>query len=82
MTNNFYDLRAYLNTIIKLEKKKATQNLTQEKILALLRETSSLSRKELAEKIGDITENGVKYHLDKLKQDGKIERVGGDSGGH
>lgn len=82
MTNNFYDLRAYLNTIIKLEKKKATQNLTQEKILALLRETSLLSRKELAEKIGDITENGVKYHLDKLKQDGKIERVGGDSGGH
>ena len=82
MTNNFYDLRAYLNTIVKLEKKKATQNLTQEKILALLRETSLLSRKELAEKIGDITENGVKYHLDKLKQDGKIERVGGDSGGH
>ncbi len=61
---------------------KTTQNLTQEKILALLKESSSLSRKELAEKIGDITEDGVKYHLDKLKQDGKIERVGGDRGGH
>jgi len=61
---------------------KTTQKSTQEKILDLLRESPSLSRKELAEILGDITEDGVKYHIDKLKQKRKIERMGGDRGGH
>ena len=56
-----------------------TQN-TPEKILELLGENPALSRKGLAEILGDITEDGVKYHLDKLKQEGKIERIGGTRG--
>jgi ATP-dependent DNA helicase RecG len=61
---------------------KTTQKSIQERILDLLRESPSSSRKELAELLGDITEDGVKYHLDKLKQEDKIERIGGDRGGY
>ena len=56
-----------------------TQNQS-EKIIRLLREKPALGRKELAELIGDITEDGIKYHLDKLKKEGKIERIGGTRG--
>ena len=31
--------------------------------------------------IGNITEDGVKYNLDKLKKEGKIKRIGPDKGG-
>lgn len=40
-----------------------------------------MTRKELATNIG-ISEDGVKYHLDKMKQDGTIRRVGSTKGGH
>jgi ATP-dependent DNA helicase RecG len=30
----------------------------------------------------DITEDGVKYHLDKLKDAGRIRRIGPDRGGY
>jgi ATP-dependent DNA helicase RecG len=70
-------------TIIPLKVlKKTTQKTTQKRIFELLRESPSLSRRELAEILGDITEDGVKYHLDKLKKEGKIERMGGDRGGY
>jgi DNA-binding CsgD family transcriptional regulator len=41
-----------------------TQETTQEKIIACLRAESTLTRKLLAQRIG-ISENGVKYHLNK-----------------
>jgi ATP-dependent DNA helicase RecG len=62
--------------------KKTTQKTTQKRILDLLRKSPSLSRRELAEILEDITEDGVKYHIDKLKKEGKIERIGGDRGGY
>lgn len=40
------------------------------------------SRSEIAEALGDITENGIKYQLNKLKKQGKIERIGPDKGGY
>lgn len=42
----------------------------------------STSRKELSERLGDITSDGVKYHLNVLKKENKIERIGGDRGGY
>ncbi len=39
-------------------------------------------RKDIAEALGDITEDGVKYHFNKLKKEGIIKRVGPDKGGH
>jgi ATP-dependent DNA helicase RecG len=63
---------------------KTTQKTTQktsERILELIRQTPSISRKDLAEALGDITESGVKYQLESLKKQYKIKRIGGDKGG-
>ena len=59
-----------------------TAQKTTQKIVELLRERPALGRKELAELLGDITEDGVKYHLNKLKAEGVIRRIGPDKGGH
>jgi ATP-dependent DNA helicase RecG len=32
--------------------------------------------------LGGISENGVKYHLEKLKASGRIRRLGADKGGY
>jgi ATP-dependent DNA helicase RecG len=57
-----------------------TQETTQEKILAGLRTEPTLTRKLLAQRLG-ISEDGVKYHLNKLKTAGKIRHVGPTKGG-
>ena len=49
-------------------------------IVELLRQHSTMSRKKLTLALKDITEDGVKYHLDKLKEEGKIKRIGGTRG--
>ncbi|GCC10022.1 divergent AAA domain protein [archaeon] len=54
---------------------------TTQKILELIKENPEITRKELAELI-NITEDGVKYHLTKLKKQKKIKRIGPDKGGH
>ena len=59
---------------------KTTQKTTQ-KILELIAVTPSISRAQLAIEIA-ITADGVKYHLDKLRKDGVIKRVGPDKGGY
>ena len=59
---------------------KTAQETTQEKILADLRAEPSLTRKLLAQRLG-ISEDGVKYHLNKLKAAGKIRHVGPTKGG-
>jgi hypothetical protein len=58
-----------------------TQKTTQ-KILEVLRASPGVGRSEIASLLGNITENGVKYHLNKLKAEGRIRRVGPDKGGH
>jgi len=57
-----------------------TTQIISEKILQLIKEDASISRKQLAEKISNITEDGIKYHLDKLKEARKIKRIGGTRG--
>ena len=52
-----------------------------ERILALLRENPSASRRELAATLGT-TKSIVRYRLDKLRAAGKVARVGPDKGGH
>lgn len=63
------------------ELEKTTQKTTQ-KILAMLKESPYISRSKIAEVLGDITEDGVKYHLNKMKKAGVIERIGADKGGY
>ncbi|MCE5222749.1 winged helix-turn-helix transcriptional regulator [bacterium] len=58
-----------------------TQKTTQ-KILAILKDNPKISRVELTHLLGNITDKGVKYHLNKLKQENRIRRVGPDKGGY
>ena len=52
-----------------------------DRILALLRQNPSASRREIAATLGT-TKSTVRYRLDKLRTAGKIARVGPDKGGH
>ncbi len=60
---------------------KTTQKTTQ-KILAILRHNPTASRKAIAEQLGDISEDGVKYQLNKMKTAGIIKRIGPAKGGY
>ena len=61
-----------------------TQTLSEVQIAIIeyIRNHPDASRKEIAANIDSITENGVKYHLQKLQKLGVIKRVGADFGGH
>ena len=52
-----------------------------DRILALLGQNPSASRREIAATLGT-TRSTVRYRLDKLRAAGKVERVGPDKGGH
>lgn len=52
-----------------------TQETAREIFLVLLKMTRSMARKQLSERIG-ISEEGIKYHLNKLKTAGLIRHVG------
>lgn len=58
-----------------------TTEKTTEKILRLIKENPSITNKELA-RLCDITEDGVFYHIKKMKAAGVIRRIGPDKGGH
>jgi ATP-dependent DNA helicase RecG len=59
----------------------STQETTQQKILLSIQDKPDITRRELAEKVG-ISSNGVKYHLDKLKNRGVIRHVGATKKGY
>lgn len=61
-----------------------TQTLSeiQSAIIDYLRKHPSASRKEIASEIGNITEDGIKYNLQKLQKIGVLKRVGPNFGGH
>ena len=50
-------------------------------VLNLIRQTSWISRRDIAKKL-HINESVVRKHLDALKAKGVIKRVGPDKGGH
>jgi len=52
-----------------------------DRILALLRQDPSASRREIAAAL-DTTPSTVRYQLDKLRRAGRIARIGPDKGGH
>ena len=51
------------------------QETTQEKIIHLIRNNPSITRKDLADKTG-LTPDGVKYHLNMLKKQERIKHTG------
>lgn len=64
-----------------IEKKPTTQETSQEKIVALLRSNPSITRRALAGMVG-LSEEGIKYHLNKLKSSGRVQRKGSTKAGH
>ena len=63
---------------------KTVQKLTDTQIalIKFLKENPEITRKELAERIPNITENGIKYNLSRLQSIGILNRVGGRKLGH
>ena len=59
---------------------KTTQKITQ-KIIEAITKKSDITQKELATIIG-ITEDGVKYHITRLRKQGLLKRIGPDKGGY
>ncbi len=62
------------------ERKGASQNLAN-RILTFLREHPSASRRDIVVVLEGATEGSVRYRLDKLKELGKLRRVGPNRGG-
>ena len=56
-------------------------SLVQRKILSYLGENPTASRREIAEHLQNITEDGVKYHLARLQSMNLLHRTGPDFGG-
>jgi predicted HTH transcriptional regulator len=54
---------------------------SSEKILSLLKATSDMTTKALAEHLG-ISHRAVEKQIEKLKREGQLERIGPDKGGH
>ncbi len=84
---NFDDQLGGLSVVFRMNKttQKTTRKTTRktiQKILDIIKEEPKISRKEIAIKLGNITEDGVKYNLSKLKKSGLIKRIGPDKGGY
>ena len=56
-------------------------NATQKKILEYLSDYPKATRKDVAQALGDITENGVKFNIGILQQYGALKRKGGRKNG-
>ena len=54
---------------------------TQNAILDYMKAHSTATRQEVAAAIGNITEDGVKYHISKLQQYGRLKRENGRKNG-
>ena len=62
----------------KLEK---TVEKTVEKIISLIRENPTITAKQI-EEMTKLSRRGVEYNLDKLKNEGRLKRIGADKGGY
>jgi Fic family protein len=63
------------------EKTQKSSEKSSEKILRLIQQNSQVTIKELAEQIG-ISTRAIEKNIAKLKSENRIERIGGDKGGH
>ena len=81
------DIEQYLNSTIDTTQKNKTTTqktltTTQKAILDYLKEHPTATRQEVAEAIGNITEDGIKYHFSRLQKKGYLKREGGRKLGH
>ena len=81
------DIDQYLNsTADTTQKNKPTTQkaltATQKAILDYLKDHPKATRQEVAESLGNITEDGIKYHFSRLQKMGYLKRDGGRKLGH
>ena len=50
--------------------------------MELISKYPTITRAEITDMLGDVTEDGVKYQLDKMKSNGLLERIGGRKEGY
>jgi ATP-dependent DNA helicase RecG len=53
----------------------------REKILRLITDNPHVSTADLARELG-ITRKGMEWHINRMKKDGLLKRLGADRGGH
>lgn len=58
-----------------------TSEKTSEKILSMMKDNEKITIAELTEAIG-VSSRSIERNIDKLKQEGKINRIGADKGGY
>ena len=66
---------------ISPETRGKTREKTREKILKLILEDTSISIKEMSNRIG-ITQKGIEWQIMRLKKDGILKRIGPAMGGY
>ena len=65
----------------KVDSKVASNlNITQNRIVEIMRDNSQITISELSKIIG-MSNSGIKKNIAKLKEDGVIERIGSDKSG-
>ena len=69
-----------LSELLVSTTQETAQETTQEKLIALIKENPRITQGELAVKLG-VTRDGVSYNIKKLKEQGKLERVGSTKNG-
>jgi len=57
-----------------------TQETTQEKLISLIKENPNITQEQLAVKLG-LTRDGISYNIKKLREQGKIVRIGSTKSG-
>lgn len=66
--------------VVTFRRPNATTEKTTEKILSFIAENPHITNAQLAEKCG-LTEDGIYYHIKKLKDKGVLKRKGGKKEG-
>ena len=79
--NEASDLNGSEKTTQKTEYEEESTQKTTQKIITLISENPNISRKKLAEAC-EVTPDAIKLQIRKLREAGKIRRVGPDKGGH
>lgn len=80
--NSKFEIISEDDTQKTTKKRSETTLKNEERILRLITENPAISQMEIASRLGNITTDGVKYHLKKLKAKGILKRVGADKGGY
>lgn len=67
--------------VVTFRRFEKTTGKTKKKILSFIFENASITNEQLAKLCG-LTEDGVYYHIKKMKGQGILKRIGGRNNGH